>query len=121
MGTWKGELTQDPDSKYYFEINIDEIDKYGNFTGTTYEKIIPMGKSHGKSKDYVKLSCNGFVEGIAKKMSQTNLFVWPRPFSQNLVQDLHTNQGQDLAQDFQISAEISTKVSARIWVLAETL
>ena len=62
LGTWKGELTQDPDSKYYFEINIDEIDKYGNFTGTTYEKVIPMGKSHGKSKDYVKLSCNGFVK-----------------------------------------------------------
>ena len=59
FGTWKGELTQEPNSKYYFEINIDEIDKYGNFTGTTYEKVIPMGKSHGKSKDYVKLSCNG--------------------------------------------------------------
>ena len=38
LGTWKGELTQDPDSKYYFEINIEEIDKGGNFTGTTYEK-----------------------------------------------------------------------------------
>ena len=25
LGTWK-ELTQEPDSKYYFEINIDEID-----------------------------------------------------------------------------------------------
>ena len=31
LGTWKGELTQDPDSKYYFEINIDgknEISDY---------------------------------------------------------------------------------------------
>ena len=62
LGTWKGELTQDPDSKYYFEINIEEIDKDGNFTGTTYEKVIPFGKSTGKSKDFVKLSCNGFVK-----------------------------------------------------------
>ena len=62
LGTWKGELTQDPDSKYYFEINIEEIDKGGNFTGTTYEKVIPLGKSIGKSKDYVKLSCNGFIK-----------------------------------------------------------
>ena len=81
LGTWKGELTQDPDSKYYFEINIDEIDKYGNFTGTTYEKVIPMGKSHGKSKDYVKLSCNGFVKnGVVyfyeqKILEQKNLVI----------------------------------------------
>ena len=31
LGNWKGELTQKPDSKYYFEINIDEIDLEGKF------------------------------------------------------------------------------------------
>ena len=44
LGTWKGELTQEPDSKYYFEINIDEIDSRGKFKGTTYETDIWNGK-----------------------------------------------------------------------------
>ena len=62
LGTWKGELTQEPDSKYYFEINIDEIDLGGKFKGTTYETDIWDGKKISKLKDYVKLSCTGNIK-----------------------------------------------------------
>ena len=62
LGTWKGELTQEPDSKYYFEINIDEIDSGGKFKGTTYETDIWNGKKISKVKDYVKLSCTGYIK-----------------------------------------------------------
>ena len=62
LGTWKGELTQEPDSKYYFEINIDEIDLGGKFKGTTYETDIWNGKKISKVKDYVKLSCTGYIK-----------------------------------------------------------
>ena len=61
LGSWKGELTQEPGSKYYFEINIDEIDSGGKFKGTTYETDIWNGKKISKVKDYVKLSCTGYI------------------------------------------------------------
>ena len=51
LGSWKGELTQEPGSKYYFEINIDEIDSGGKFKGTTYETDIWNGKKISKVKD----------------------------------------------------------------------
>ena len=62
LGSWKGELTQEPDSKYYFEINIYEIDSEGKFKGTTYETDIWNGKKISKVKDYVKLSCTGYIK-----------------------------------------------------------
>ena len=62
LGNWKGELTQKPDSKYYFEINIDEIDLEGKFKGTTYETDIWNGKKTSKIKDFVKLSCTGHID-----------------------------------------------------------
>jgi hypothetical protein len=62
LGTWKGELTQEPESRYYFEINIDEIDSEGKFKGSTYETDIWNGKKISKVKDYVKLSCTGYIK-----------------------------------------------------------
>ena len=44
LGTWKGELTQEPDSKYYFEINIDEIDSRGKLKELPMKQIFGMGK-----------------------------------------------------------------------------
>lgn len=39
-GTWIGTITQEPDKEFYFEIRVDEVDKKGNVSGTTFIKEV---------------------------------------------------------------------------------
>jgi hypothetical protein len=60
-GVWKGEVTQNPDKVFYYEIRLDQMNNDGTFSGTTY--IESYGETLSKKGDFGTFDITGTWNG----------------------------------------------------------